>query len=219
MYGIEFAVGVCVLRVRTEDKRREIVAVATELFQELGYDRTSMSLISERLGGSKTTLYGYFRSKEELLLAVLELDVDSQADELMQMFAGAADLREGLVELGIGYLSRRLSPQVVNFARIVASRPESSGIGEEFYRSTLGVAWMRLCKRFEMMMEEGRLRRADPWLAAMQWRGLVEQDLFDRRLLGALREVPAETIERAALAAADAFLTLYGPAAGDSGRA
>ena len=52
-------------RVRTEEKRREIVAIASELFQEHGYDRTSMSMISERLGGSKATLYGYYKSKDD----------------------------------------------------------------------------------------------------------------------------------------------------------
>ena len=44
-------------RVRTEEKRAEIVQVASELFDELGYDRTSMATISERLGGSKATRY------------------------------------------------------------------------------------------------------------------------------------------------------------------
>ena len=52
-----------VMRVRTEEKRREIVRVASDLFHDNGYERTSMSMISERLGGSKATLYGYFKSK------------------------------------------------------------------------------------------------------------------------------------------------------------
>ena len=40
-------------RVRTEEKRNEIVRIASEAFDELGYDRCSMAAISERLGGSK----------------------------------------------------------------------------------------------------------------------------------------------------------------------
>jgi hypothetical protein len=38
----------------------------------------------------------------------------------------------------------------------------------------------------------------DPWVAAMHLKGLLEQDLFDKRLLGAAAEVDAATIERAA---------------------
>jgi AcrR family transcriptional regulator len=44
------------MRVRTEEKRQEIVEIAARLFEELGYERTSMSAIAARVGGSKATL-------------------------------------------------------------------------------------------------------------------------------------------------------------------
>lgn len=201
------------MRVRTEGKRREIVDVAARLFEELGYDRTSMSLISQQVGGSKATLYGYFKSKEELLLAVLDYDVSEQADKLMQGFLNAPDLREGLTFLGIAYMSRRLSPRPISNVRIVSAQPEDSGIGKIFYDTVLGPAWQRLADRFQLLMDEGRLKRADPWIAAMQWKGLVEGDMFDRRLLGAIRKGDPDEIRRHAAAGAEAFLTLYGPGA------
>src|SRR5687767_15487376 len=70
------------MRVRTEEKRLEIMRIAGELFDELGYERTSMSAIAARVGGSKATLYGYFASKEELLRAVLDQAVNEEADRL-----------------------------------------------------------------------------------------------------------------------------------------
>jgi AcrR family transcriptional regulator len=198
------------MRVRTEDKRQEIVAVAANLFEELGYDRTSMSLISQRLGGSKATLYGYFRSKEELLLATLDYDISENTERLMGALLAAGTLREGLIALGIGYMDRRLAPRPVSNVRIVATQPEESGIGQTFYNNILRPAWQRLADRFESMMDSGLLRRADPWTAAMHWKGLVEGDLFDRRLLGAVTSPPAREIEQLAVAAADAFLQVYG---------
>lgn len=211
MYSIGITDGVGVLRVRTEDKRQEIVAVAGELFQQLGYERTSMSLISQRLGGSKTTLYGYFRSKEELLLAVLDFDIDTQVEALMGLFLAPACFRDGLVDFGVAYLSRRLDPRPIGFVRIVSSLGEASDIPRTFYERILSAAWMRLCRRFEEFMDEGRLRRADPWVAAMHLKGLLEQDLFDRRLLGAIAEVDSATISKAARDAAEIFLRGYGP--------
>ena len=199
------------MRVRTEEKKREIVEVAAQLFEELGYDRTSMSLISERVGGSKATLYGYFRSKEELLLAVLDVDVSEQANRLMNEFLNAPSLRDGLVFLGVAYMQRLLSPRPISNVRIVATQPEDSGIGKIFYDTVLGPAWQRLADRFAMLMDEGRLRRADPWIAAMHWKGLCEWDMFDRRLLGAIREGDPEEIKTAAVLAADVFLQVYGP--------
>ena len=59
-------------------------------------------------------------------------------------------------------------------------------------------------------MAEGKLRRADPWLAAMHFKGLVLQDLLERQLLGAARSIDPKEIEAAAKHAADAFLRIYG---------
>src|SRR4249919_3776788 len=101
--------GSSVARVRTDEKRREIVKAAQELFEEHGFDRTSMSMISERVGGSKATLYGYFRSKEEILSAVLVYDVTEEADRLMNEILAAPNLRDGLVKLGFAYMMRRLA--------------------------------------------------------------------------------------------------------------
>src|SRR5438552_6169109 len=96
-------------RVRTEEKRGEIVRIASELFDELGYDRCSMATISERLGGSKATLYGYFCSKEELLRAVLQCEIASEFDRVMQEFHEETDLRKSLIRLGIAFHNKRLS--------------------------------------------------------------------------------------------------------------
>ena len=198
------------MRVRSEEKRRQIVAVAAQLFMELGYDRTSMSLISERVGGSKATLYGYFRSKEEILQAVLDYDVTEQVERLMNEMMSATSLQEGLVALGISYLTRRLSDQPISNVRIVASHPDNSTIGREFYEKVLRPAWQRLARRFEILMGEGVLKTADPWIAAMHWKGLCEWDMFEKRLLGAISEGDPEEIRTAAIQAADVFLQVYG---------
>jgi AcrR family transcriptional regulator len=202
------------VRVRTETKRQDIIDVASQLFQENGFDRTSMSMISERLGGSKATLYGYFRSKEELLHAVLDYDVTEQADRLMQEFLTAKNLRQGLINLGIAYMTRRLAKGPITNTRIIANQPNESGIGKQFYDRVLRPAWQRLSNRMEVLMGEGLLKQGDPWVMAMQWKGLCEWDMFEKRLLGAITEGDPEEIKRAATHAADAFLQLYGKNSG-----
>lgn len=199
------------MRVRTEDKRREIVEIAAQAFEDLGYDRTSMSLISERVGGSKATLYGYFKSKEELLLAVLDYDVGGESDRIMNQFLRGTDLREGLIFLGIAYMERRLAPRPIANVRMVSSQPEASGVGKTFYDNVLYPAWRRFANRLEGLMDMGELRRADPWIAAMHWKGLCEWDMFDQRLLGAISEGDPDDIRKASTLAADAFLTIYAP--------
>jgi len=198
------------MRVRTEEKRREIVRIASDLFHDNGYERTSMSMISEKVGGSKATLYGYFSSKEELLAATLVYDVTEEAERLMHEFLSEKDLRAGLIKLGVAYMMRRLSSGPIANVRMVSNQPAGSEIGKNFYRTVLRPAWQRLANRFEMMMDDGLLKRADPWVAAMHWKGLNEWDMFECRLLGAISEPDPKVIQRSATLAAEAFLTLYG---------
>jgi AcrR family transcriptional regulator len=200
-----------VARVRTEEKRREIVKAASELFHEHGFDRTSMSMIAERLGGSKATLYGYFQSKEQLLAEALLYDVTDEADRLMNEFLSSDDLRDGLIKLGMAYMMRRLSAVPIANVKMVATQPEGSTIGKEFFDRVLGPAWQRLANRFQLLMDKGLLRRCDPWVAAMHWKGLNEWDMFEKRLLGAIDGPDPKLIEKTSALAADAFLALYGP--------
>jgi AcrR family transcriptional regulator len=68
---------------RRTDTRKQLQAVALELFGEHGYDATSLREIAERLGISKAAVYYHFRSKEEILASMIE-DFLAQLDELVQ---------------------------------------------------------------------------------------------------------------------------------------
>src|SRR5436309_13849473 len=48
-----------------------VLAVAVEVFNERGYDRTSMRVLSRRLGIAQSAIYHHVAGKEELLLLVL----------------------------------------------------------------------------------------------------------------------------------------------------
>jgi AcrR family transcriptional regulator len=197
-------------RIRTEEKRDEIVRIATELFEKHGYDRCSMAALSERLGGSKATLYGYFPSKEDLLRAVIKCEVASEFDRILHEFHEGADLRAGLIELGIAYHNKRLSSLPVANIRSIVNQPPGSTMGKEFYESTIRPAFCEVAKQFELLMDEGRLKRADPWVVLMHWKGLNDWDLFERRLIGAISGPEDVDVKMVATEAADAFLKLYG---------
>jgi len=197
------------MRTRSEEKRREIIDAAAGLFAEQGYERTSMSAISERVGGSKATLYGYFESKEELLRAVLADSVAQITERLLHEFT-EDDLRDGLIRIGEHYLMDRLAPLPIMQLRTVATQPEETRFGADYYAQVLRPAWERFSQRLEGLIAQGRLSGADPWTMAMHWKGLTEGELFEKRLLGAMTVPDAEEVRSAAILAADAFLKLYG---------
>jgi len=52
--------------------RERVREAALELFGEKGYDGASMNELAERVGIAKPSVYNYYRSKEELLLDLVE---------------------------------------------------------------------------------------------------------------------------------------------------
>ena len=54
-------------------KRDELVRKALDTFYRKGFHATGMDLLAAETGISKTTVFKHFRSKEELILAVLRL--------------------------------------------------------------------------------------------------------------------------------------------------
>lgn len=61
-----------VRRGRPGYDRDRVLAVAVAVFNEQGYDATSVASLADRLGVSKAALYHHFDSKEELLAVALE---------------------------------------------------------------------------------------------------------------------------------------------------
>ena len=59
-------------RKRVGNKREKIINAAAKFFGEKGYHNTTTSEIAEAAGVAAGTIYIYFTSKEELIVAVFE---------------------------------------------------------------------------------------------------------------------------------------------------
>ena len=68
-------------RSRT-DTRARIQQIAVELFSSRGYEGTSLREIAEHLGVTKAALYYHFKSKEDIILSLVE-DYQAQMDALI----------------------------------------------------------------------------------------------------------------------------------------
>ncbi len=74
----------------TVSKTREmLVDVARQLFARMGVDNTTMNDIAQASKKGRRTLYTYFKSKNEIYLAVVE----SELDQLYKMRAGCSSER------------------------------------------------------------------------------------------------------------------------------
>lgn len=198
------------MRVKTDAKRRDIVATAWEVFRAKGFEGASMSDVAERLGGSKATIYRYYASKEELFAAALEEALKEQNDEAYERITRAADLRERLLEFADTYLKFRLTPEMIGVHRLMIASAERSDLSAVLRAQFIDPNWRRFADVIEREMAAGRLRKADPYLASIHFRGLVEADVLERRMNGE-RLVTNAQVETAIEQGVEAFLRAYGP--------
>ena len=138
------------------DRRRDaIIEVAREVFFEEGYAAASMSSIAARLGGSKGTLYNYFRSKEELFEAQVREGCARIAEDAFEQMDSARPIAEVLARLGESYLGHLYSDWAVRTYRVViAEAVRSPQLARMFYEAGPAVG----LKRLEVYLEDARAR-------------------------------------------------------------
>jgi AcrR family transcriptional regulator len=100
-------------RTRTTDTRQRLIDAAVDLFTRHSYAGTSLQMIADELGFTKAAIYHHFRTREQLLAAVLEPTLDelrtlieaaesrrtahARAEQMLSGYAGLAVRNRGLV--------------------------------------------------------------------------------------------------------------------------
>ncbi|HEY8301967.1 MAG TPA: TetR/AcrR family transcriptional regulator [Jatrophihabitans sp.] len=88
-----------------------LLTVAVTVFNERGYDGTSMEDLAQRLGISKSAIYHHVASKDELLRLAMDRALDGLFEVLertRRLDAPAVDKLEHLVRGSVGVLQQRL---------------------------------------------------------------------------------------------------------------
>lgn len=97
-----------------------VLEVATQLFLEQGFGRTTLDKVSQLSGTGKSALYARYSDKGSLFTAVVERSI-------FQMFAGLSRIpqegstKDRLLQVGINLAESLLVPRCVAFMRITAA--------------------------------------------------------------------------------------------------
>lgn len=112
-----------------ERKRRRILEVATALFLQLGYRKTSIDDIAARAGVAKGTVYLYFKTKSDVLLHAIAEEKLRHVDAMRPVFVSDAPPREKLRMLLRESLL--LTSRMPLASRLTAGDPEFAGVLSE----------------------------------------------------------------------------------------
>lgn len=202
------------MKVRTEARRGAILEVASQVFLEYGYDRASMSEIVKRLGGSKSTLYGYFESKEDLFLAVAQATGEQHMAAALAEIAEYAggDLEAVLIRFAEKLISFLTSAEAVAAHRMVVGAAADSGIGRLYYEAGPQKGLAAMAGLFKRAMDLGELSAEDPWLVAGDFHSLTSAEhQFPRLFDPAIPPLSRAQVKGSARRTVSAFLRAYAP--------
>jgi TetR/AcrR family transcriptional regulator, cholesterol catabolism regulator len=98
-------------REASVDSRQEILRTAARLFQQRGYDATSMNDVAAALKLSKGGLYHHFESKDDILFEIMNHAMDITQERVVAPVRGIADPEERLRTLIRLHMETVLSPR------------------------------------------------------------------------------------------------------------
>lgn len=197
------------MTTRNKTRREIMLETALELFREVGYEAASMSQIAARVGGSKTTLYNYFSSKDELLLEAMLASAKGFAHDLRQLLHESDDLSTQLHRFVYSLLKLINAPETTQILRVAISVGGSTDIGRRFYEKGTQEPWQDIANVLGREIERRQLPVHDTNKMAMHLRNLCETDLICN-LLGAGTELSDQETEQKAAYIVDVFLRAYG---------
>jgi TetR/AcrR family transcriptional repressor of mexJK operon len=211
---------------RADRKRRLLIAAATAVFLEKGYDGTSMDDVAARAMVSKPTVYKYFSDKEGLFAEIVSAttgQIDGLVRLVAETMAGEADIERGLAALARRFIHALMQPQVLRLRRLViANADRFPGVGRNWYEQGFERVLATLATSFQSLAGRGLLRVDDPMLAANHFVGLLLWIPLNKAMFAGDSRSTADELERYALAAVRAFLDGYGlpkSSVGQSGKA
>ena len=223
------------MKTKTEARREAILTAAKAVFEEVGFEQATMSEITARVGGSKATLYRYFDSKEalfsELVLrsaqehdgqladlfpkqfcTTMDQDLPPDAMEVLALLDPDQEVEVSLRGFGERVIRTFFTPQKLAIRRmVIAAAGNNPEVGKTFYENGPGKGMKLMASYFEGVMKAGKLRMADPDVAAAQFRGLLDCELEERGLMNALSPLDDARVVATVARAVDTFMRAYRP--------
>jgi AcrR family transcriptional regulator len=175
-------------RFTAEDRKQQILEIATELFANQGFNGTTTREIANRAKVNEAIIFRHFPTKEELYWSVIEAKCGTGGGRarIRERLAQGGNLREVFADIAEGILRRRQNDQTLT-RLLFFSALEKHTLSERFFKTYIAEYYETLAEFIRERMESGDLRTADPTLAARGFFGMVIYHSLVQELFGAKR--------------------------------
>lgn len=194
---------------KSDQRRDRILSIAKALFFEVGYANATMNEIAARVGGSKATLYAYFKSKEELFSAIIYGHCSFMSD-LLQPHIGTKNIAQSLTQLSREILPYILSDGNIRTIQLVIEEGQRNPHLAQMFQQMIEDNGKQL---FVTLLQEahnsGQINAPDAPEAARVLKSLLMGELHFRRVLSVAPEPDMATLNAHIDRAVAVFMAYY----------
>lgn len=146
-----------------EERKKEILDAAEELFTAKGYDGTSTTDILERVGIARGTLYYHFKSKEEILDALIDRIIQGMVSNIRSAISDKTTVSQKMLAfIGAMKVDSAIGKEITDYAH----RPQNALMHQKIQNSLLAVLTPIAAKIIEEGIKEGSFSTEYPEEAA-----------------------------------------------------
>lgn len=158
---------------RKELVREQLIDIAARIFDEKGFEKCSMADIAKAVGLGRSALYHYFKSKDEILAAIVEAEALTPTHHLESLSAESGlSATEWLRRAIVEGIIRRLSSgsRFVTLSRLEGQIPEDLRV---VYNRSRRQIYDYYVHCIEHGISTGEFRPVDPKIAAFGVLGMA----------------------------------------------
>lgn len=175
-------------RFSAEDRKHQILQVATDLFANRGYEGATTREIAKRAKVNEAIIFRHFPTKEDLYWAVIErkCEVNAGRNIMVSTLEAGTDVRTTLVTLAEGMLRRReKDPALMKL--LLFSALESHRLSQRFFQTYIADYYEILSEYIRGKIASGEFRKINPQIAARGYLGMLVYHSLVQHVFGANR--------------------------------
>ncbi|MEQ1885541.1 MAG: TetR/AcrR family transcriptional regulator [Bryobacteraceae bacterium] len=185
-----------VARMPGEDRRRQLIDVAIQVFARNGFAGTKTKDIATAAGVSEAIVFRHFSSKEDLYHAILDAKEDGSAEHLIEQLQHFSARRDdtGLIEC-IARSALKSFRQDPAFHRLLMYARLEGHLLAGLFHERFGLPIGDFLRRYIVLrQEEGAFRAYDPQMAVMMMMGTIVHFAMGRYVFQAKRPPVSEDV-------------------------
>ncbi len=175
-------------RFTAEDRKQQILQVATELFASKGYEGTTTREIAKRAKVNEAIIFRHFPTKEDLYWAVIEAKCAMNAGRqiMISILEAGDDVRTTFVTLAETMLRRReKDPSLMRL--LLFSALENHRLSQRFFQTYIADYYEVLSDFIRQKIASGEFRNVNSQMAARGYLGMLVYHNMVQGIFGANR--------------------------------